>query len=93
MAQELVLNLDPDHVHSQLIPADPHARSRDVVTADPTLVELSLFPNGTDGGRSSVGIVAKLPGGKVLFLQVTARNFICAADAFRGRMERTGEWK
>lgn len=56
-----------------------------------TLKGVALLQRGTVGGRHAVCIKLRMPDGKIVFAQTTARVFVTAAAAVRIRCEMQGE--
>jgi hypothetical protein len=91
MPQKVHINLDPEHLPLKTVTAGEQQR-RETVTADTAEIDLCLLPNGTDGGRSVVSIYARLPDGRPLYVELTARNWMLASQVFEAELGRRGEW-
>ena len=78
MGQVVHINLDPDHVRTRIL---CDVTREKIVQADSSEISVSLIPNGTAGGQSVIAFSARLPDGRVVFLQMTAANFLLALRA------------
>ena len=47
-------------------------------------IAFTRIPAGMQNGASAVGITAKLPNGKAVYLELSMNNFLCAAAIFEG---------
>ena len=45
-------------------------------------ITVARIPNGTKGGNSSVAVIARMPDGRPVFIQMTMSNFLQVASAF-----------
>lgn len=54
-------------------------------------VNVSYLPNATSGGRSAVALMVETPAGKLIGIELTARNLMCIAGAVRGKLIESGE--
>lgn len=46
-------------------------------------VRVGALAAGTESGRPSIGIFARMPDGRYVFIQTTLRLFLTAADTFK----------
>lgn len=62
------------------------ATPRDVIQTKDVIV--GLQEAATVGGQTGVSFAAKIPGGKVVWFQITANNFEALIGAYKGAQER-----
>lgn len=53
-------------------------------------IKISRLVGGTNSGRSSVAITAKLPDGKHVLIELTMRNFCTTAEIFNKLDQQAG---